>query len=613
MIHILGIPRQNLMKNNLKYFRCYFLFFLLFHLTYTSSQINIDSLKKVAEGDCVELERINSLLCLSKYETPIQALIYAERARELSHVNKYYEKEGLALEYISLCNRRMGNYTSAIKASLDALQIYDRIGAIDKKASLQLQIGSHLSNEGNYKLSKTYIESSLSSFQIRKDTLNMMYALINLGETYRRLFAYDSAKICFKYCIELNRSAKNRLVEGYALGNIGLTYLSEDSTLLAENNLLKSINILSNLSDVYSLACYKSKLAQFYLSKGMDEKGESMLLECLKISKRENLKEQIRDISLDLSQFYEVQGDYSLALNYRKNYEFYNDSIKNLENVRNIEQLRSQYYLKKKEDDILFLEQENKNKNIQILLSLFGVTLTILLSAFLYYALHSRKVAYVKLLDQKKIIEKKKEEIELLYRELNHRIKNNLQMIASIFSLQAGRYCTRETSESLAIAKLRVESLTLIHQKLVPSSSNVYLLLNDYITDLAENLIFSLGIDVDLQLKLDKVRLHVDDAIPLGIVLNELLTNSLKYAVPITAKARLMISLLKKHDGFMIIIRDNGPGLIEKVKASKSRSIGLKLVKSLLKQIKGEIIQTNDNGCVWSIYLKDSELKNLKL
>ncbi|WP_291855276.1 tetratricopeptide repeat protein [Marinilabilia sp.] len=558
--------------------------------------------------------KIRLLLDLSKeYDgQPTEAMLVARSALEVAENNNFYFIKGKIHEEIAIAYRRLGDYSRAIESSFKALEIYEKSDSLRIVAHLQLQIGSHFTAENNYPKAITYISQALKTFQQRKDTANVVLAMINLGETYRLDGNADSAAILFKQCLELNQKLKNdyvEMVKGYARGNLGMVYGTQNKEDEAIELLKSAMEILGEMNDYYSASVYQSELAQIYIRQGQKEQGEELLRDALQTAEREKLKEQIRDISKDLSRFYEETGRFQDALELRKQYEVYHDSLVNIENVRKTEQLESQYWLDRKDADIRILEVENQSKRRTVtVLSVSAFILLVLLS-ILYRLQILRKRAYKKVAEQKDIIEKREKEKALLLKELNHRVKNNLQMVSSMFSLQAAQFKGEPAADALVAARRRIDALMLIHQKLYREDVDTHIRLADYIKELVDNLVYGFGKEADLHLDLSSAKLYIDLAIPLGIIINELLTNSLKYASG-ESKLRIDVALKEENDKLRLIIADNGPGIPEGFDFRKSRSLGMKLVHSLIRQLQGELTQTNDNGCRWELLMSSDKLQN---
>ncbi len=578
-------------------------------ISYSQVTAKIDNLKELLAGVDSDDERIEILIKLTKVVPPETGLFYAIEAIKLANKHKYEKKEARALEWASMCYRKVGDYPEAIKASLNALRIYERLLLTEKRPILQAQIGSHFISNRNFEDGIAYLSIALESFKEKKDTFNIQSTLINLGDGYRLMNKTNMALNCFAECIELNKTKRNSLIQGFALGNLGMVYTQMKRFEEAETALHDAIGILGELGKLSPVLVYQADLAKIHILRGETKKGEQLLLLSLKKAQENKLKEQIRDFSLELSKLYETHEKYMDALRYRKQYKVYHDSLVNIENVRKNEHVHRKYLLEKKEKNIQFLEVKNKSQLRLVIALSIGALLLTILSGFLHYIQRQRKKANRKLSEQKAIIEKREKEKAVLLRELNHRVKNNLQMVASLFNLQASQLKGKESAAVLKAARLRVDTLTLIHQKLYREEVDGYVKLDDYIQELTENLIFSYGKEVDLQFNLAPLRLHIDSSIPLGIVINELLTNSLKYATSEMRAMVLKIKLEQKEDSVELTICDDGPGFY--TENGRPDSFGLKLVKSMVKQLRGSLLQENNNGCCWTICLNVDKFEQI--
>jgi PAS domain S-box-containing protein len=215
-------------------------------------------------------------------------------------------------------------------------------------------------------------------------------------------------------------------------------------------------------------------------------------------------------------------------------------------------------------------------------------------------------------------------------KELHHRIKNNLQIISSILDLQSEFFKGREDirdSEVLNAFKVsidRVLSIALIHEELYKGKNIELLNFSQYIKELAENLILTYKLETDICFYLDleeKIFLDMDTAIPLGIIINELITNSFKYAFSGRDKGEIQIELHREESGkrkidgdkntsFTLSVSDNGKGIPEDIDIENLDSLGLQLVTTLVDQLEGELELKRDNGTEFTIIFKTEENKD---
>jgi len=198
------------------------------------------------------------------------------------------------------------------------------------------------------------------------------------------------------------------------------------------------------------------------------------------------------------------------------------------------------------------------------------------------------------------MLEKQNRENETLLQEIHHRVKNNLQIVISMLNLQA-----RHVEDPLALDVMRairgrVRSMSLLHERLYRHDDLGQIDLEDYFRSICESLYATYGIEeqqVALQLDVPPVKADIDAAITLGLIINELISNTLKYAFPAGQKGLLHIQLKHNDNGhYTLFVSDNGRGLPEGFALRKKQSFGLQLVTSLCRKLNGEINFNNNNG-----------------
>ncbi len=181
---------------------------------------------------------------------------------------------------------------------------------------------------------------------------------------------------------------------------------------------------------------------------------------------------------------------------------------------------------------------------------------------------------------------------EILLKEIHHRVKNNMQVISSILKLQSAYVKDKKTIELLDECRNRIASMAFIHATLYMTKDFTNINFADYVNNIASNLQQSYVMsDKKILLKLDvpKVFLHIDDAIPCGLIINELLSNSFKYGFAKRKKGTVGISVKVKKENIILAIWDNGVGFPKKIDYKNTESLGLQLVISLTEQLGGKI------------------------
>jgi len=190
-------------------------------------------------------------------------------------------------------------------------------------------------------------------------------------------------------------------------------------------------------------------------------------------------------------------------------------------------------------------------------------------------------------------------EKEILIKEIHHRVKNNLQIIISLLYFQARKTEDPSLVSALVDSQTRVKSMALVHEKLYQSGNLSSIDFNGYLQNLVSNLMISYDIDqsrIRVTIDAHNLPLTINMAIPLGLIMNELVSNAMKYAFPDGQKGELAITGSVGDDQIIVKVRDNGRGIPEQFDWRNADSLGLHLVQMLTRQLKGTIDLVRDNG-----------------
>ncbi len=190
-------------------------------------------------------------------------------------------------------------------------------------------------------------------------------------------------------------------------------------------------------------------------------------------------------------------------------------------------------------------------------------------------------------------------EKEVLLKEVHHRVKNNLQVIASLLRLQAGAFEEGSLSNALLESQNRVESMALIHEQLYQTGDLREVDLAEHATLLLNNLLHSYGVDdgrISGHVNMEALTLGVDRAIPAGLILNELVSNALKHAFPDGRGGSVWIEGARRDGRIELTVRDDGCGLHQKTEKQQRKSLGLQIVTILTRQLKGKLEVESKSG-----------------
>lgn len=198
------------------------------------------------------------------------------------------------------------------------------------------------------------------------------------------------------------------------------------------------------------------------------------------------------------------------------------------------------------------------------------------------------------------------EEKEVLLREINHRVKNNLQIISSLLHLQEGSAETGDAIDVLKESQGRVKSMAIVQEKLSQSTNYSHINLRDYVEKLVKDILYSYGSTetIKTELNIEGLDLNMDISILLGLIINELVTNIVKYAFKGNDGILTVNIKSRSQELIEIIIADNGVGMSENFDLENSDSLGLQLVTNLVEQLNGNIDLDTSNGTKYTIQIK---------
>lgn len=190
-------------------------------------------------------------------------------------------------------------------------------------------------------------------------------------------------------------------------------------------------------------------------------------------------------------------------------------------------------------------------------------------------------------------------EKEILLKEVHHRVKNNLQVISSILNLQSSYVSDENTLNILRESQNRIKSMAFIHESLYQNKDFAQIKFSEYVVNLANNLVQSYGLNnklIDLKLDIDEVFINLDDSIPCGLIINELVSNALKYAFTDKKQGEIEIKVKNKSEYMYLSVADNGKGLPNNFSIENTQTLGLQLVSSLCEQLNAQLKFSSNQG-----------------
>lgn len=488
-----------------------------------------------------------------------------------------YEELNSKSRIATVLNGIGGNYSKLNKDTL-ATQYYQRAKIIHEELDERTQLANCLSNlanlasvAGEYNIALKYYEHAYSIFTEYESKSKIGSVLRNISQLYYEQGEYKKALVYCKDALLIQKEVKNS-------AGIGTIYIS--------------------MSNIYL------KLKDF-------NKAEKYALQGLKIVKEYDILLEQKNAHHSLYEIYKLKNDYKEALNQHELLKIMDDSLFNEENVRKITGLEYKYQFEK-EKEIIEIEQQKKDaiqteelERQKLMRNSFivGFILVLLLAAVIYYSLIQKRKTNRKLIEQNNIIKKQKEEKELLVKEMHHRVKNNLQIISSLFNLQMRSTDNPDTKSALVDGLNRVKSVALIHQLLYQTDDVINVDFEDFSTKLIDHITSFTNKPIEKSLEIpSRLQFDIKTTIPLGLIITELLTNAFKYAFERVDICVISIRLVSiKNNKYLLEVKDNGSGLPEEFDLNNSKNLGLRLVRTLTKQLSGELEYIFDNGSKFSL------------
>jgi two-component sensor histidine kinase len=428
---------------------------------------------------------------------------------------------------------------------------------------------------------------------------------------------------------------------------MGACYSALKQYKLAEKYYLESI-VWSKQGVTYHENFALEQTSRFYVTTGQYTKADPLLKRLLDAYKAEGVSTKFDKREYYLMRFKvdSALANYSSAIRHYQLYTAFKDSVFNETKSKQIEQLGVQYETGKKEQDIRLKEKniallKEQNKAQQTLRNALiggtGLLLALLALSYNRYLLKRRsnklleeqqrvindKNAHLShlltekdslLVQKDNLIEEKDGlliEKEWLLKEIHHRVKNNLQVVMSLLDSQADSLQDKAALSAIQESQHRVQAMALIHQKLYQSESLARIPMNSYIEEVVAYLhdSYSLYQPIRFDVEVEDIELDVTLAVPLGLIINEAITNAFKYAFPHERSGRITVRLKRIEEAsYELMIADDGVGLPASYDPSRSRSLGMTLIHGFSRQLGAKLAITSPPGMCISLTFQEENL-----
>jgi two-component sensor histidine kinase len=533
---------------------------------------------------------------------------FALQARAMAKQIGY--QPGIAESYLNSClyNRMKGNTSVALEEGLKGLEIFEKSGDKRGIAKSSVQIAQVYKETAGSRLVDEYLAKGIEYanqasriYESLGDSMELPTSLNVAGIIFRdrakiegQSYFYDSAFNCYVRGIDIIKHAgQDNFALARLYNNISQIYLEhkEDYATALQYSMMavdynKAHNNLNSLTHNYI------NIADIYGRMKQHDRALVYAKKATEISEQLNSPTRLANAYGQLYVVYNDMGQYDSALRYYIISDHIGDSFANLNKTQQIAEMQTRFETEKKESEIDRLSTVNLIKNRQIRYLVGGLILFGLLAGAMVWL-------YRRVNHQRNLITRQSKQMEVMMKELHHRVKNNLQIVSSLLSLQSYRLKDEESIAAIRESQQRVQAMSFIHQRLYKTDELTTVNVREYITDLSESLLASYGYardQFDLQIVVENELLDVDKALPIGLIVNEIVTNAFKYAYKNVAHPSLHISCTEQGNDINLTIKDNGAGLDETKWKQTGGSFGKQLVTTLCRQLRAKQSLDVNNG-----------------
>lgn len=613
----------------------------LFQLSEAQSTVEgLTDTLRIAKTDSARGEICRKLSLKFYAKDNSKAKEYAEKSNAFFIKANNKNGQGLALQILGFILEMMGNNIEGLEVQKKSIRLLEESG--NYKASVISYSGAAycLEKEGRIDEALKLVIRSLEVIDEHKlPDAQKAKNLVDLGRVYRESNQLQKSIDTYNQALKISIKEEDHATAGVLLMNIGNVYTQKEEfekaieyhkKSLKENEQCDCSNRKSNIWSNIGFAYYHLKngekvieaannaektladnvglgaLADVELLKGMgyqlkDEHEEAIkhLEKALSLVQENNFKEKLVRVSSILGQSYAATGNSKRLEELLITAIATKDSSYNQDMAKSIAEMEIRYESELKEQKLAEADAQNVLKEKYIsevklrnnwLIALLILGLSLAASSFwlLQQSRKSAKELTEKNTELATLLEQKK----ILLKEIHHRVKNNLQTVSSLLNLQTRSSDSPIVKKAMIEGQTRLKSISLLHQKLYQHDELTKIEMDDYIFDLAQYIIKNFNLlnkHIALKTNAHQIALDLDTAIPLGLILNELITNTIKHSFKDIEEGEIEVSIkrLDKDKHFELKVSNNGVGLPNDIDIETLPSMGLKLVKSLSRQIHG--------------------------
>lgn len=504
---------------------------------------------------------------MNRNEEAINELIYVANNENFTFepaLKRWYVLDQLGELFLDI-----EDYRKAEEYFTKAIRLAEENNYVSSEADSKLIFGGAKIKEGKVDEGQLMINQSLEVFRSKNKYRNIVSVFTTLGESY------------------LKKNNLNKVKSSIDSAEIYLDYVQESSIATNRTAIMINLNLLK---------------AEYYLRSEKYEMIEPLLLEFFD----DKVEKDYPSFTLRSNYLYyemnKAKGNTSASLDYYERYIAQRDALADKNNSVRVQLIESQFNRQEQDKQIAVLdavtEEQQKSlstRNTALVIGGFMLAFLAGLLIGLYRLFKKNKEYQSKLEVQNMTIQNALAENKILIKEIHHRVKNNLQVISSLLSLQERKVTDENTKEALKSSKTRVETMSILHQSLYQGDEVRGIGVKKYFTDLISNLIdtYTVNDNIQTRIDIDELRIDVDSMIPIGLVANELICNALKHGLGDRENGYIAVSLKEVDDKVILSVADSGAKLSQNALKVREGSLGVKLINAFTNRLDGKLeVQT---------------------
>lgn len=531
------------------------------------------------------------------------AMHYVSKAMALSAQLEDPYWKAVSMEMLAILKEMSGQVEDALNLYFEVIPLRESMGGNGLENTYN-NLAVIFRNQENYEKSLEYFRRSYEIEVNNGYEAGIAASLINMALAEMRLNRLDSVPTYYRRAMRIAEATDD-------LTLLSTTYLNlaeyHDNT--QEPDSAYHYYKLAHLITGQTMDNGARSVAAFGLAEISKDRGElgqalDYLAESEQLARKINSIEYIKRVHGSRAEVLGMMGLFQEAFMEQQKYAEAKDSLISLQIIGLTNELETRYQTERKERQIAELElssaeqalRAEANRNQRNLL-IFAAALLALFVGFMAYRYRNQRRVSAVLTEKNTTIARALRDREILLKEIHHRVKNNLQVVSSLLSIQGREIKDEKALEAVNESKNRVKSMALIHQYLYGDTDLKSIDMQQYVEQLSKSLFGAYRVDhdqVELRTEVEPILLDVDTAVPLGIIINELVTNALKYAFPEGRAGVLTVSLSEVGDQLVLRVTDNGVGL-EAVDPSHL-SFGTKLLNAFKSKLNATINTRSHNG-----------------